>query len=240
MARRHVQLTYFQLSRSPHYSVIFAIPLLMAYEGFALFLNHSDLYGIRNSADVFLKLFLAYIGIHGFFGFGAAMIVALILFRVVGGGPRLGSIRVAVLVWMLAESLVYSLVFGAIVGAVTRILLAQPYPLSLSAQILVSLGAGIYEEFVFRVLLLAALVFFLHRLLRLQQHMAYGVAAVLGAGLFSAFHYIGPFADPLQFPSFVFRLIAGLILTGLYFARGYGITAYTHSLYDLWITFGML
>jgi hypothetical protein len=240
MARRHVQQTYFQLSRSPVYSLIFAIPLLMAYEGFALFLNHSDLYGIRNSADVFLKLFLAYMGIHGFFGFGAAMIVALILFRVVGGGPRLGSIRVGVLVWMLAESLVYSLVFGAIVGAVTRLLLAQPYPLSRAAQILVSLGAGIYEEFVFRVVLLAALVFFLHRLLHLQQRVAYGVAAVLGAVLFAAFHYIGPFADPLQLPSFVFRLIAGLILTGLYFARGYGITAYTHSLYDLWITFGML
>jgi hypothetical protein len=240
MAQRHVQPTYFQLSRSPHYGLVFAIPLLVAYEGLALFLNHSDLYGIRNSADVFLKLFLAYMGIHGFFGIGAAMIVALILLRVVGGKPRLGPIRLGVLLWMLAESLVYSLVFGAIVSAMTRLLLAQPFPLTRSAQILVSLGAGIYEEFVFRVLLLAGLVFFLHRLLRLQQHVAYGVAAILGAVLFSAFHYLGPFGDPLQLPSFVFRCIAGLILTGLYLARGYGITAYTHSLYDLWITFGVI
>ncbi|HSF33054.1 MAG TPA: CPBP family glutamic-type intramembrane protease [Candidatus Tectomicrobia bacterium] len=240
MARRQVQPTYFQLSRSPHYSLVFAVPLLMAYEGLALFLNHSDLYGIRNSADAFLKLFLAYMGIHGFFGFGAAMVVALILFRFVGGGPRLGSIRLQVLVWMLAESVVYSLVFGAVVGAVTRLLLAQAFPLSRSAQILVSLGAGIYEEFVFRVLLLAVLMFLLHDLLRLQQGVAYGVAAVLGAVLFSAFHYIGPFGDPFQTPSFVFRFIAGLILTVLYFARGYGITAYTHSFYDLWITFGVI
>jgi hypothetical protein len=240
MARRHAQPTYFQLSRSPHYSLVFAIPLLIAYEGFALFLNHSDLYGIRNSADVFLKLFLAYIGIHGFFGFGAAMIVALILFRVIGGGGRLGSIHLSVLLWMLAESLVYSLVFGAMVGALTRLLLAQPLPLSRSAQILVSLGAGIYEEFVFRVLLLAILVFFLHHLLRLQQAMAYGVAAVLSALLFSTFHYIGPFADPLQFSSFIFRFAAGMILTALYVARGYGITAYTHSIYDLWITLDVI
>jgi membrane protease YdiL (CAAX protease family) len=240
MAQRHIHLTYFQLSRSPHYSLVFAIPLLMAYEGFALLLNHSDLYGIRNSADVFLKLFLAYMGIHGFFGFGVAMIVAMILFRLVGGGPRFGSIRFGVLVWMLAESLVYSLVFGAVVSAITHVLLAQPFLLSRSAQILVSLGAGIYEEFVFRVLLLAALAFFLHRLLRLQERLAYGMAAVLGAALFSAFHYIGPFGEPLQLPSFMFRFIAGLLLTALYFARGYGITAYTHSLYDLWITFGMI
>jgi len=240
MARRHVQPTYFQLSRSPQYSLAFAIPLLMAYEGFALFLNHSDLYGIRNSADVFLKLFLAYIGIHGFFGFGAAMIAALILSSVVGGGPRLGPMHLRVLPWMLAESLVYSLVFGALVGALTRLLLAQPLPLSRSAQILVSLGAGIYEEFVFRVLLLAVLVFLLRRLLCLRQPIAYGVAAVLGALLFSSFHYIGPFADPWQFSSFLFRFIAGLLLTGLYFARGYGITAYTHSIYDLWITLGVI
>jgi membrane protease YdiL (CAAX protease family) len=240
MARRHVEPTYFQLSRSPLYSLVFAMPLLMAYEGLAFFLNHSDLYGVRNSADVFLKLFLASVGIHGFFAFGAAMIVALLLFRVVDGGPRFGSIRPGVLIWMLAESLVYSAVFGALVGAVTRLLLAQPFPLSRSAQMLVSLGAGIYEEFVFRVLLLGALVFLLHRLLHLQQQLAYGIAAGLGALVFAAFHYIGPFGDPLQLPSFVFRFIAGLILTGLYLARGYGITAYTHSLYDLWITFEII
>jgi hypothetical protein len=240
MARHYVQPTYFQLSRSPHYSLVFAIPLLIAYEGFALFLNHSDLYGIRNSADVFLKLFLAYVGIHGFFGFGTALVVALLLFRAIGGGPRFGSIRPGVLAWMLAESLIYSLVLGTLVSAVTRLLLAQPFPLSRSAQVLVSLGAGIYEEFVFRVLLLAGLIFILHHILRLQHLVADGLAAGLGALLFAAFHYIGPFGDPLQLPSFVFRFVAGLILTGLYFSRGYGITAYTHSLYNLWITFGVI
>jgi membrane protease YdiL (CAAX protease family) len=240
MARRAVQPTYYQLSRSPHYSLIFAIPLLIMYEGLALFLNHSDLYGIRNSADVFLKLFLAYMGIHGFFGFGVAMIVALLFFRMLGGGPRVTAVRFGVLGWMLAESLIYSLIFGGVVSAFTRLLLAQPFPLSRSAQVLVSLGAGIYEEFVFRVLLLAALMFFLHRLLHLQQNVAIGVAAIIGATLFSAFHYLGPFGDPLQLPSFMFRFVAGLVLTGLYYARGYGITAYTHSLYDLWITFGVI
>jgi hypothetical protein len=240
MAHRRAQPTYFQLSRTPHYSVVFAIPLLLAYEGLALLLNQSDLYGVRNSADVLLKVFLAYVGIHGFFGFGAAMVVAVLLLHWVGGVPRLGRMRWAVLGGMLVESVVYSLVFGAVVGALTRLLLAQPMPLSRSAQILVSLGAGVYEEFVFRVLLVGALVFVLHRLLRLQPLVARGGAAIGGAAVFSAFHYLGPFGDPWQLASFLFRFIAGLILTGLYFMRGYGITAYTHSLYDLWITLNFL
>lgn len=238
MAQRRQPSLYFQLSRSPLYSLIFAVPLLLGYEVFALLLNQSDVYGIRNSADVFLKLFLGYVGIHGFFGFGAAMILALVLFRFIGGVPRIGAMRVGVLLLMLVESLVYSLAFGAVVGMLTRFLLAQPTPLSRSAQVLVSLGAGIYEEFVFRVLLLTTLLFLLHRLLRLRQIITYGVAALFGAALFSGFHYVGPLGDPFQLPSFLFRFIAGLVLTGLYFTRGYGITAYTHSLYDLWISFG--
>jgi membrane protease YdiL (CAAX protease family) len=240
MARAYVQPTYLQLSRSPQYSLVFALPLLLAYEGLALVVNHSDLYGIRNSADVFLKVFLAYVGIHGFFAFGLAMVVALLLFRLWGAGPRFGPIRLGVLGWMLVESLVYSVAFGTVVSTVTRLLLAQPAPLSLSAQILVSLGAGIYEEFVFRVLLLGALVFVFYRLFHLQQLLAYSLAAGLGAVVFAAFHYIGPFGDPLQLPSFMFRVVAGLVLTGLYLSRGYGITAYTHSLYDLWITFEVI
>ena len=240
MAERFQGSSYVQLSRSPYYSVVFAIPLLFAYEGFALFLNHSDLYGIRNSADVVLKLFLAYVGIHGFFGFGAAMIVALLLLRFVGGAPRLGKLRGGVFALMLVESLVYSLTLGGLVGRVLRFLLAQPTSLSYPAQVLVSLGAGIYEEFVFRVLLLAVLMFFLHRLLRVRRGIAYGVAAIVGAALFSTFHYIGRFGDPFQLPSFLFRFTAGLLLTGLYLTRGYGITAYTHSLYDLWVTFAVI
>jgi hypothetical protein len=240
MARGYAASSYFRLSRSPVYNLVLALPLLLTYETFALFLNQSDLYGIRNSADVFLKLFLAYVGIHGFFGFGAAMIVGLAVFRLIGGVPRLGTLRVGVLVCMLGESLVYSLLFGAVVSMMVRVFLSQPIPLSLSAQILVSLGAGIYEEFVFRVLLLGVLVFILRRLLRLQQVLAYGMAALLGATLFSGFHYIGPFGDSFQLPSFLFRLSAGIILTGLYYTRGYGITAYTHSLYDLWITFNVI
>jgi hypothetical protein len=89
------------------------------------------------------------------------------------------------------------------------------------------LGAGIYEAFVFRVLLLGALAFVLHRLLRVQAPLAYGAAAVGGPASFSAFHSLGLFGNPWPWPPCLFRFVAGLILTGFYFARGYGITAYT-------------
>src|ERR687886_834068 len=58
------------------------------------------------------------------------------------------------------------------------------------------------------------------------------LATALGALVFSAFHYIGPYGDPLEVRSFVFRFIGGLAFSALYLLRGFGITAWTHALYD--------
>jgi hypothetical protein len=59
------------------------------------------------------------------------------------------------------------------------------------------------------------------------------VAVVSGALLFSLFHYIGPGGDRLQLYSFVYRTIGGLFFSALYVVRGFGITAWTHALYDV-------
>ncbi len=44
----------------------------------------------------------------------------------------------------------------------------------------------------------------------------------VGALVFSAFHYIGPYGDPLELPSFTFRTLAGLVFSALYLIRGFG------------------
>jgi hypothetical protein len=59
------------------------------------------------------------------------------------------------------------------------------------------------------------------------------LATVIGALLFSAFHYVGSLGEPLHLESFVFRTVAGLAFSALYLLRGFGITAWTHALYDI-------
>ena len=56
---------------------------------------------------------------------------------------------------------------------------------------------------------------------------------VIAAGIFSLFHFIGDFGDSFSFDIFMVRFLAGIVLGLLYFARGFGITAWTHSIYDL-------
>jgi membrane protease YdiL (CAAX protease family) len=98
------------------------------------------------------------------------------------------------------------------------------------ARLTLSLGAGLYEELLFRVVIVALLANGF-RLLFGASRLWSGVAAtVIGALLFSAFHYVGPLGEPLRLESFVFRTLAGRAVSGLYMTRGFGITAWTHPL----------
>jgi hypothetical protein len=56
-----------------------------------------------------------------------------------------------------------------------------------------------------------------------------------GALLFSAFHYVGAYGDRWELQSFTFRFVGGLAFSALYLLRGFGITAWTHALYDVFL-----
>jgi hypothetical protein len=72
----------------------------------------------------------------------------------------------------------------------------------------------------------------------LPRTRAGGFAALLAALAFSAFHYIGPYGDPWEIPSFLFRFLAGLVFSVLFLLRGFGIAAWTHALYDVFLFVG--
>ncbi len=236
--------SYFATSRQARYSVLFAFPLLILYEGLSALLSGSAVAGVRNGADVLLKtVFLALGGRWGLLVFG-------VLFLGIGGWivwrdqrRRETPFVPKLLLGMFAESLLYAVLFGQTVALLTTWLLqggpslmtvvqSPVASLSLGTQLVVSLGAGLYEELVFRVLLVSALLWLGLRF-GWRRPVAVGVAVVLSALIFSGFHYIGPYGDAFTTPSFTFRAIAGLLLSGLYVARGFGIAAWTHALYDV-------
>jgi membrane protease YdiL (CAAX protease family) len=242
--------SYWRAVRAPRYSVTFASPLLAAYELLAFTLSGHAMSGVRNGADVLLKsLFVQFGGRDGLIAFGALLLGTgmVLVWRDLRRG---GSIQPRYFLLMAAESVVYALVFGLVVGMLTGVLLggivlasaagagAQVSELNLAAQLVVSLGAGIYEELLFRVLLVGSLAWLARRVFGWTTAWAGVFATVVGALIFSAFHYVGPYGDPLELPSFTFRTLAGLVFSALYLTRGFGITAWTHALYDVFLALG--
>ena len=235
--------SYWALSRTPRYSLTFALPLLLAYEALALALNQGSAEGIRNGADVLLRTMAAtLLGDRGPVMFGGLVALALIALAV--RDRRRGSaLRPRYFVVMLLESVVLAVAFGVVVGLVTAQLLnaiplaigQAPKQMDWPVMLMVSLGAGVYEELVFRVLLVSGLLLVARKLFGWGTVAASTFAVVTGALVFSAFHYIGAYGDPLEVASFLFRTLAGLAFSGLYVTRGFGITAWTHALYDVFL-----
>jgi len=132
------------------------------------------------------------------------------------------------------------MVTGTLTGLVLRLVPALSVTpiggLALPTQLMVSLGAGIYEELLFRVLIVAGLAALARRSFGWSRGPAGAFAVIIGALLFSAFHYVGPYGDPFTVGSFVFRLIAGVLFSAMYLIRGFGITAWTHALYDVFLS----
>jgi len=231
--------SYWQTSRAPRYSLSFALPLLLFYQVLAVLLAHGTR-SVRNGADVILQsLFVAVAGSWGPLVFMVCLI-GVGLWLVARDLRKSSRLRATIFGGMLAEALLLALLFGFLVGGVTSgvlgglQILARPAGGDLDrwTRLMLSLGAGIYEELLFRVLLVGALAAAARALLGWRPLTAGVAATLVGAAIFSAFHYIGPYGDRLQLYSFVFRMVAGLFFSALYLARGFGITAWTHALYD--------
>ena len=235
---------YLRATRQSRYSLTFALPLLLLYEGLAAVMSQSDAVSVRNGADVFLKtVFMALGGRNGVTLFGLLLLGVGLWLVWRDYRKNTGRLKMSYIGLMLAESVAYAAVLGTVVSTLASLLLSGPLSiiqngsfsqLTFETQLMVSLGAGIYEELLFRVLLVSGMVAFGLRL-GWCRSVAVAVAVLGSAVIFSGFHYVGPFGDTLTVASFTFRAVAGLVLSGLSVARGFGIVAWSHALYDLGI-----
>ena len=227
---------YFDCVKKPVYNFLFVLPLLIIYE--ALILISAT--PIRNGADVIVKLFFNMVGIKTIIGFTLIIITiyAYIVFSKKENASE--TIYPVYFVFMFAESFLYALALGPIVIRLTEkvALAAQvPYQLGVVERIIASIGAGIYEEFVFRYLLITMFIYIFKKYFSLKTVHAAIFAIFWAAIIFSGFHYVGELGDKFDAVSFIFRFIAGIILSLLYFLRGFGIAVYTHAIYDLKVFF---
>ena len=238
---------YWRASRAPRYSLLFALPLLLAYQILAALEPVRPGGALRNGADAILEtLFVALAGRWG---------PLVVMTCVIGAGLWLvardmqshsGRLRTWVFALMLLEVAVLGAGFGVVVGGLASQVTSPPGPAAMigasqieslgsATRVMLSLGAGIYEELLFRVVLVTALAWLAEGIFGWTPALAGAWAVLVGAIVFSAVHYVGPYGDRLTVYSFIFRMIAGVFFSGLYLLRGFGITAWTHALYDVFL-----
>ena len=225
--------SYWLSTRSPLYSFLFTVPLFLIYE-IGIFLTSSDdMFVLRNGADALMRQILATFGITGLYWVGViffiGFIIAFILQRKYWEETQIHS---DYFLLMMAESVGWSVLIYFLMTNV-YLLLMNPTGSMLVQQVTLAVGAGIYEEFLFRVLLIAGISVILGFIFQWSDKTRNWAAMVIAAGIFSSFHFIGEYGDFFSFNIFMVRFLAGIALGTLYFLRGFGITAWSHAVYDL-------
>ena len=114
-----------------------------------------------------------------------------------------------------------------------HLFLMTPSGYKVLQNVTLAVGAGIYEEILFRVVLIILLNYIFALIFQWESYFKNTVSIVVASVCFSLFHFIGEFGDFYSFKIFMVRFLAGICLGILYCFRGFGITAWTHSLYDL-------
>ncbi len=249
---------YWAESRRPLASLIFLLPLLAAYELGVLWFDAAQVAAVRNGADTWMRTWLLQVGGDRPWMLPALIVAALLSWHLAGKFSWRMSLDT--LVGMLSESLlgaILLLVMGQVLSLTFQHLGWMPAEVvdaALPSRVATAvgfLGAGIYEEVLFRLLLLPALYGSL-RVLLIPRRLAATAAVVAASLLFSLAHYVEPggagvlpslsaFAAASQHVADTpsawfgcgFRVLAGLVFAVLFLVRGFGITVGCHVLYDL-------
>lgn len=240
--RTSLGLHYAEFSSKLWVSLMFIVPIMGLYEVCIAVSEPAQ----NNAVNSALKLPLSLLGKPGIQVFNILLIA---IFFWVGCRHEEDGAEVSgrLFLFMAVESAAW----GVLLSTATLLPLKTLWPNSLAAPIrsrefvgiTLSVGAGMYEEILFRHLLAGNLC---HYLVQnrgwkgLLETLAVVISLVLSSAVFSAMHYVGPAGDAFALTSFLFRFGAGMALGIIYFSRGLGIAVYAHATYDVMLVMGLV
>jgi len=218
-------------------SLVFLLPLIVFYEVVCLLPGAPGwgAAGERVVAFQLLQVFFELFGATYVWLPGLAVVVILLATHLVSRQPW--RVRGRSVGWMYVEAVGWAMPLIA-VNHVTRMAAGYLPEYSWVSQAAISVGAGVYEELVFRLILISVLVVVGADLLRFSQDTTLVAAVFISAVLF-ALHHHPPFGgEPFGAARFVFRSMAGVYLGAIFVFRGYGPAAGAHLAHNL-IVLGM-
>jgi len=226
---------YHRHSRGLAVSFIYILPLLVIYEIGMIILRPP---AASWAGDAIRWLLHGAFGGWGALAFNLAVIVAIVA-SLLATGRRRPGVNLDFYPAVMAESLAYGMVLMLALPLLLRVLLLMAQTTSRASggvldNLVLSIGAGVYEEIVFRLGLMSVIYLVALSLTR-ENWFATVAAIVLSSVLFSAAHYLDGASLPtgVFLRSFTYRLISGIIFAAIYINRGLAVVCYTHAFYDV-------
>lgn len=240
--------SYLERTSRPIYAVLFLLPFIIFYELGTIFINTNvlDQSQVRVVAFVWLQRGLETIGLGGKFAwiFPPFVVVVILIWMQITSRKNWKFLP-GDIVPMVLECILYAvplIVLSLLLNGsspANAALLQSPVIHSVLADIVTGIGAGIYEELVFRLVLICLLMILFQDVFKFSHSNSILLAVFVSAALFSAHHHIvfidGQFklTETFTLSVFLFRTVAGIYFASLFAVRGFAVTAGAHSFYDI-------
>jgi len=226
--------SYFSNSKNILVSLIFISPFILIYELICFFYFHGSNYQIRNSADVIIRDFFTIFGSFSDELYSITLFaILLVIYFVNKSSNNFFLIKYKYLLLMFIEGIVFGLLLLLLLNDISVLYISENlYQSNLLLNLYLCIGAGIWEEILFRLLLFSSLYKILKTFLKEQDVFPLFLSILVSSIIFSLFHYIGTNADIFDFNTFTIRMLGGFFLSLLYHYRGFGISVISHISYD--------
>lgn len=253
-------LAYWHDTRRPFVNLVFVLPWIVVYE-LGVWATGSGSEAVRNGADAWLRTTLSTLGVSSAMSLPLFVLGGLLAWHLLSDHPS--RVSGDTLAGMFAESLLFAFVL-ILLGQSADMLLHSAFMLDVTSSPITSppvvslgwglrlisfVGAGVYEEFVFRLCMLPVAYFVLRGLL-IPHTPAVMWAIITTSVIFGLAHYLPVDPEvgtrgylwaaatqvaekPELWFGFVFRTLAGVFFAALFYWRGFGITVGCHALYDV-------
>lgn len=219
----------------PLETLVFLLPFILAYELGCLFIQNLPGEAAQERIVAFhlLQVFFQTFGSTGVWMPGLAVVVILLCTHIASRRPW--RVRRTSVGFMYAEAALLAVPLIALNYVLRITPLHTGSGGDVVTEAVLGIGAGVYEELVFRLVLISAISMLATDFLHLPARPTLAVAVVLSAIAFAAHHNPPLGSEPFDAAAFAFRTCAGLYLGGLFICRGYGPAAGTHAAYNLLI-----
>lgn len=252
-------VAYLEGSKTPLMCLYFILPFLILYHT-GIWFFHTLERPVANGADIMLAklLNITYYGgvwlySQVFPGSNIADSTALWILKIAGSffsffflifillfqhhlSSNHWKVKKINLLYMYFESLIFAFPPFFLAWLVNKIVLLKidftEFGSWLSGFVL-SMGAGVYEEFLFRMIIMSLLFIAISNVFKIKNFDLYIVVMLTQAVIFSGFHYLPWSHEVFSLPIFTFRIIAGIYFGYLYQERGFAIAAGSHTFYDI-------
>ena len=226
--------SYFPNTKNILVSLVFIFPFILIYEIICFFYFKSENYQIRNSADVIIRDFFNLFGAFSDEIYSIALFAILLLIYFINKSDNKNiSINYKYLILMFFEGIIFGFLLLLLLNDFS---IFRNYNVIYLDNLLLNLylciGAGIWEEILFRLILFSFFYKFSKILFNKNEILSLFLSIVFSSFLFSMFHYIGNNADTFHFNTFIIRMVGGFFLSTLYYCRGFGIAVIAHISYD--------